>query len=296
MTIPTAVIERALAGAMAERPVGTVRISRRVPLTGGDISAVERLFTSHGTFVLKSPPRALPGACRAEADGLDALRASRTPLTIPAVVACEEAASPFLILSDLGSGHAGADTDERIGQGLAALHRATAPQFGFPGETFCGATAQPNAWSDRWVEFYGRHRLEHQLTRASRAGLLSASDIGVIARLITRLDELLHEPPEGPALIHGDLWSGNLHITAGGEPALIDPAAYYAHREAELAMMRLFGGFSARVYGAYHEAFPLEAGWPDRVGVYQLYHLINHLNLFGRSYHTRVMDLARQYL
>lgn len=296
MTVPTALVEKALAGAAGQRAGIATRIERRVRLAGGDISAVERLHTNHGTYILKSLPRDLPGLLRAEADGLEALRGSGTPLAVPSVIACVEGPNAFLILEDLGSGPAGTHLDERIGFGLAALHRCGAPRFGFPRDNFCGATSQPNTWTDSWTDFYGRQRLGHQMTLASRARLLSASDTSVIEQLISRLDTLLQEPEEGTALIHGDLWSGNLHVTAAGDPALIDPAVYYAHREAELGMMQLFGGFPSRVYDAYHEAFPLEPGWQDRSDIYQLYHLLNHLNLFGRSYYARVMAVARRYI
>jgi fructosamine-3-kinase len=116
----------------------------------------------------------------------------------------------------------------------------------------------------------------------------------VLDRMVRRLDRWLAEPA-APSLIHGDLWSGNLHITTGGAPALLDPAVYYAHREAEFGIMTLFGGFPARVYEAYDEVFPLEAGWRDRVPIYQLYHLLNHLNLFGAGYHTQTMAIARRF-
>jgi fructosamine-3-kinase len=107
---------------------------------------------------------------------------------------------------------------------------------------------------------------------------------------------VLVEPPQGPALVHGDQWSGNLHTAADGSPALIDPAAYYAHREAEFGMMTLFGGFSPRVYAAYDEALPLAAGWRERNPLYQLYHLMNHLNLVGAGYHGQVMGIVKRYV
>ena len=104
------------------------------------------------------------------------------------------------------------------------------------------------------------------------------------------------EPANGPSLVHGDLWTGNLHRDAGGRPAILDPAAYFAHREAELGMMTLFGGFPERVFAAYQEAFPLEPGWRDRQALYQLYHVMNHLNLFGGGYHAGTMAIVRRYV
>jgi fructosamine-3-kinase len=287
-----AVLVQSVLGRALGQPV---RIDRRTPLGGGDISQVERLDTTAGRFVLKSDRHAIAGLFRAEAEGLAALAASGTSLRVPQVVACRNEAPSFLILEDLGHGRCRPDDDERFGRGLAELHRAGADRFGFAQDNFCGATPQPNPWTDRWVDFYGRARLGHQLELADRSGLLSVNERQQVERLIARLDSWLTEPAEGPALIHGDLWSGNRHVSADGTPAVIDPAASYAHREAELGMMTLFGSFSSRVFAAYEEAFPLEAEWRDRNPLYQLYHLMNHLNLFGPGYHGQVMTVVRRF-
>ena len=293
MTLPAPLVEQAI-----EQVTGApARIRRRTRLGGGDICLVDRLDTSAGSFVLKSVgARTVPGLFTAEAEGLRALRHSGTSLTIPNVITCRDEHPSFLVLEDLGQGTPGRDVDERVGRGLAELHRSGAESFGFARDNFCGATPQPNPRTTGWIEFYGRARIGHQLALATRARLLSPADGRLLDTLIARLDTWLTEPPEGPALIHGDLWSGNLHVAASGLPALIDPAAYFAHREAELGMMALFGGFSERVYAAYHEAFPLDAGWRERNPLYQLYHLMNHLNLFGRGYHAQVMAVVRRYV
>jgi protein-ribulosamine 3-kinase len=274
---------------------GPVRIIRRAPLGGGSINRTERVDTDAGSFVLKTNPHARAGLFRAEADGLAALRDSRTSLVVPAVVACEETAPAFLVIEYLPRGVPTEGFDEQLGRGLAELHRTTSTRYGFERDNFCGATPQPNPWTDRWVEFYGAARLGYQLRLASDAGRLSSDEARRLERLVARLGTWLPEPAEGPALIHGDLWAGNLHVTPDGGPAIIDPAVYFAHREAELGMMHLFGGFSPRVFAAYDEAFPLDAGWRERLGLYQLYHVMNHLNLFGRGYHAQVMAMAGRY-
>lgn len=130
---------------------------------------------------------------------------------------------------------------------------------------------------------------------AERAGLLGSAEQQRAMRLATSLERWLDEPVEGPALIHGDLWSGNLHSSPSGQPALIDPAVYYGHREAELGMMLLFGGFSARTFAAYHETWPLEPGWRERMPIYQLYHVLNHLNLFGGAYHAQAIAIVNRF-
>ena len=291
---PDRAIERAI-----ERTLGApVRILRRVPLGGGSINDTTHIETTVGAFVVKAHRRAPARMFQAEADGLNALRASGTTLAIPRVIAVgadEPGASSFLVLEHLAAGRRRADFDEALGRGLAELHRATTGRFGFHTDNYCGATPQPNPWTSRWIDFYAASRLGHQRRLATDAGLLSSTEAQRIESLIARLDTWIGEPVGGPSLIHGDLWSGNLHADTEGRPALIDPAACYAHREAELGMMTLFGGFSARVFAAYDEAFALEAGWRDRNPLYQLYHLMNHLNLFGGGYHGQVMGIVRQF-
>jgi fructosamine-3-kinase len=292
MTGLAAAVETALGRALG----GSVRITRRVPLGGGSISRTEHLQTTAGEFVLKSTAGAPGDLVRAEADGLVALAQSGTTLAIPRVIASRVDPPAFLVLEYLEAGPRRRDFDDALGRGLAELHRATAAGFGFAGDNFCGSTPQPNPWTGRWLDFYRDARLGHQIRLAGNAGRLSSRDLQDAERLIARIDRLIQEPASGPSLIHGDLWSGNLHTDAAGRPALLDPAVYYGHREAELGMMTLFGGFPRRVFDAYHDAFPLESGWEERNPLYQLYHLLNHLNLFGAGYHGQVMSVVRRHV
>jgi fructosamine-3-kinase len=272
-----------------------VEIHSREPLGGGSINDVALLRTSAGPFVLKSSRRSGAAAMlRAEAAGLEALAASGTPLAVPRTVVVHGDPEPFLVLEYLDASPRANAFDDLVGAGLAALHRATAEQFGFSHDNFCGATPQPNPWTGSWVAFYGAWRIGHQLALAVDAGRLTQSEARLVDRLIMRMGDWIDEP-EAPSLIHGDLWSGNLHRDGAGRPALLDPAVYYAHREAEVGMMTLFGGFSVRVFDAYHDAFPLEPGWRDRQPIYQLYHLMNHLNLFGAGYHGQVTSIVRRF-
>ena len=262
-------------------------------LGGGSINLVERIEAAGGTVIRKSHHRAPPGFFRAEADGLRALAKSGTALVVPAVI--DEGDGAFLVIEDLGDGARAGDFDARLGAGLAQLHRATAPQFGFERDNFCGLTPQRNQWCDRWVDFYRDRRLGDQQSLAVSNDLLSPSDAAKLDRLRARLSDSIDEPADGPSLIHGDLWSGNVHTTRDGRPALIDPAVSYSHREAELGMMTLFGGFSPRVFAAYDDAWRLEPGWRERLPLYELYHLLNHLNLFGAGYHGQVMAVVRRF-
>jgi fructosamine-3-kinase len=220
----------------------------------------------------------------AEARGLGWL-AEAGALRIPRVVVVSrpEDAAQFLVLELLESGRPARDFDERLGQGLAALHRFGAPGFGLDHDNFIGRLPQSNATAATWVEFYRTRRLEAQLRMAVDGGHATDRMRRGFERLFAELPDLVG-PAEPPARLHGDLWGGNLLCDDAGAPCLIDPAVYGGHREIDLAMMRLFGGFGARVFAAYEEAWPLPDGSAERVALYQLYPLMVHVNLFGGGY------------
>lgn len=284
-------IERALADALDE----PVHITSTATLGGGCINEAARIDTNRGPYFLKHNARG--GALfSTEAAGLEAMRASGTSLAIPSVIAFADpapGAPGFLVASFLEPGPRGPDFDEALGRGLAELHGTTRPAFGFDIDTYCGETVQPNPDTPRWIDFYRDHRLGHQLALGRSRGLYDGAATASFERLLDRLDTLLDEPA-APALIHGDLWSGNLHAD-GHRPALVDPAAYFGHPEAELGMMTLFGGFSRRVFDAYAEASMASPDWRARNPLYQLYHVMNHATLFGGSYVAQAVELAARY-
>lgn len=192
---------------------------------------------------------------------------------------------------------------ERFGRRFARLHRSTADRedrpgrFGFEDDNFLGTTPQPNPWTDDWVGFFREHRLGHQLRLARSSGASDPELDRLGGRLLDRLDEWLDLPDEPGCLLHGDLWSGNFLCDDSGEPVIVDPAAYVGHREADLAMTRLFGGFDPVFYDAYEEAWPLPPGateQEERDAVYRLYHLLNHLNLFGGGYRGQCIEVMRR--
>lgn len=245
-------------------------------LAGGDISNAYLLTLEDGRQVfLKShsaPPR---NFFRAEASGLDWLRETKT-LRIPEVLAVSD---DFLALEYLESAPKSPGFDEALGHGLAALHRHAPGQVD---DNFIGILPQSNTPAGNWVDFYVERRLQVQLRKAIDSGK-GPAEWGVrFERLYRALPNFIPEEPL--SRLHGDLWGGNLLIGPQGEPCLIDPAVYSGHREVDLAMMRLFGGFADEVFEAYGEAFPLKPGHEERVPLYQLYPLLVHVNLFGSSY------------
>lgn len=259
-------------------------------LAGGDINDAFAIELADGRSIfVKSHANAPEGFFEAEARGLGWL-AEAGCLATPKVLACSSHPA-FLALELMQGGRRVSDFDDRLGRGLAALHRFGAPSFGLDHDNFIGRLPQSNRAHDDWPTFYGQERLLPQIEMAARRGLLAGSLRRRLDALLDRLEELCG-PSEPPSRLHGDLWGGNLHRTADGLPALIDPAVYGGHREVDLAMMRLFGGFSSRVFSAYAEAWPLAKGAEERVPLYQLYPVLVHVNLFGGGYVSQVSGLV----
>jgi protein-ribulosamine 3-kinase len=256
-------------------------------LAGGCINAVSRLTTASGrTVVLKRLDAPPAGFTAGEAAGLRSLAVAAGP-RIPAVLF---ETAELLVLEDLGAGEPGPRHWQDLGHALAALHAAPASTFGFPCTTFLGRTPLDNTSADDGWLFFAERRLLALARQAlpTEAGLRAG--IGSIA---ARLRELV--PEQAPALLHGDLWSGNLHACAGGGIALIDPAAYCGWPEADLAMTTLFGGVPATLLAAYQERRPLAPGYAARIDLYNLVHLLNHLLLFGASYAPAVARSIARY-
>jgi fructosamine-3-kinase len=263
-------------------------VSQAGSLSGGDINQAHQIALADGRrLFVKTNARSPRGMFAAEARGLRWL-AEPGALRIPEVVAVSrpEDAHQFLVLELIASGRPADDFDESLGRGLAALHRAGAPDFGLEHDNFIGWLPQENAPAATWTEFYRTRRLEPQLRRAVDEGTATPRMRRGFDQLFRVLDDLIGSPElcEPPARLHGDLWNGNLLCDDGGAPCLIDPAVYGGHREIDLAMMRFFGGFGARVFAAYEEVWPLADGSQARVPLYQLYPLMVHVNLFGGGY------------
>jgi len=252
-------------------------------VTGGSIGGGYRWRGAGGAMFVKIAARAAEAAFAAEAAGLAELAAARA-LRVPQVRARGHTdAAAFLALEWIEAGPAGGECERRLGEGLAMLHAVRAQRYGWRQDNTIGRTPQANGWMDGWVEFFRERRLRPQLGLAARNGFAPLlADRG--GELLESLPALLagHEPPA--SLLHGDLWGGNWLASATGEPVIFDPAVYFGDREADIAMTRLFGGFGAGFYRAYEGAAPLPAGAPLRAELYNLYHVLNHANLFAGGY------------
>ncbi len=267
-------------------------IMRTTPVGGGDISAAARVETAAGSWLIKWRTSAPADFFAAEADGLQHLRQAGT-LPVPGVLAYADAAQPAWIALEWLASSTRYDP-AALGQGLAALHRQTGPHFGWHRDNFIGSLPQPNAPSSDWPSFWRDQRLAPQVRYARQAGRISGERAQRLEQLMQRVPALLDHQP-APALLHGDLWSGNVITTADGQPALIDPAVSYGDRETDLAFAALFGGFGAAFFDAYSAAWPLPAGWQQRRPLYQLYWLLVHLTLFGAGYGSSVDRVLAQY-
>ena len=265
------------------------------PVSGGDVNQALVLETGEGHFFLKINTAPVSGRMfETEAAGL-AVLASTGSIKTPAVLGFGSTAEgSFLLMEHIETGYRPAGFWEKFGAALAELHRNAAPNFGLDHDNFIGSLSQPNCQHDNWPDFYINERLLPQLDIAKQQTRLQPVDFQGFETLFNRLADLC--PTEPPALVHGDFWSGNFLCDTGGQPVLIDPATCYAHREMDLAMSRLFGGFDRPFYRSYEEAWPLAPGFEQRLPVYQLYYLLVHVNLFGGGYVGSVRSALKQFI
>lgn len=274
-----------------------VKIERRKSVGGGCISKTSLITLSNGEVLfLKEDGNSSPGLMRGEALGLEALDSSEGP-RVPKVFALgENDEGQFLLIEPIETGKRASDFMSSFGAELAALHAAVrSDRFGFHVDNYIGTTPQKNEWQESWIRFFGERRLRFQIDRAFGMRLADEPLKAGVYRLIESLDRFLVEP-DGASILHGDLWGGNYMVDRDGRPVLIDPAVYFGHPEADLAMTELFGGFGREFYRAYDEELGIDAGYSERRDLYNLYHMLNHLNLFGRSYLGSVERIVTHYL
>ena len=259
------------------------------PVSGGCINRCYRVHGDGQDYFLKTHPSPPDRFFQAEAAALRAL-AEAGVIRVPEVIACNQQG---LLLEYLPPSPIAPGYWQTLGQQLAELHQIEAPCFGFDADNFCGLTPQSNLQQSDGYQFFAEQRLGYQAKLARRKGLLEQQDFDNILHLSRQLDRWI--PHQPACLIHGDLWSGNIYCS-NGEPVLLDPASYWGWAEADLAMTRLFGGFDDTFYRSYELHNRSVGGWQKRAELYNLYHLLNHLNLFGESYLGQVRSITRAFL
>ena len=285
----------ALSAALAAATGRRVAARPGPAVAGGSINKCVQWPSSEGTLFVKLAEAGRLDMFEAEAAGLREL-ATAGAVRVPAVLGFGHSGDrAFLALEWIDFGSASAGTEAALGEQLARLHCTTAGRFGWHRDNTIGATPQPNAWSADWADFFGRQRIGFQLDLVERGGD-SGRWLERGRRLVERLPTLLAGHRPRASLLHGDLWGGNWAADASGAPVIFDPATYYGDREADLAMTRLFGGFGAEFYAAYESAWPLEAGAEMRRDLYNLYHVLNHLNLFGGGYRGQAERMIERLL
>ncbi len=267
-----------------ERATGQSLAGGRISmLSGGDINSAYLLETPSLSWFVKVNRPALSFMFEAEAAGLKELAGTKA-VKVPTFIAHGETEQySYLVLEHIALGRLDGDSAALLGEQLAALHRQQQPFFGWHIDNTIGSTAQHNDRNEDWVSFWREKRLLQQLRFAANSGyagkLQSRGE-----QLAAKLDAFFTSHRPHPSLLHGDLWGGNAAADPSGQPVIYDPACYYGDREADIAMTELFGGFSPAFYQAYHDSYPLDPGYKTRKILYNLYHIINHLNLFGSGY------------
>jgi len=300
-----------IAAHISETTGETFSLDNRHSVSGGCINQGYSISSSSRTYFAKINQASQIAMFEAEALGLQQMRATQTIRVPEPICWGTEGNSAYIVLEwlDLGS-RGGERAWEEMGRKLAAMHKYTPPTppllsrgeepnstllrgvFGWDINNTIGSTVQINNWTVNWAEFWAEHRIGYQLKLARpRGGHFPEGEC-----LLEVIPELLagHEPQ--PSLVHGDLWAGNARVTSVGEPIIFDPAAYFGDREVDIAMTELFGGFSAQFYRGYNQVWPLEGGYDQRKTLYNLYHILNHFNLFGGSYESQANQMINRIL
>ncbi|MGV0026728.1 fructosamine kinase family protein [Phormidesmis priestleyi] len=269
------------------------KVGDRTSVSGGCINQGYKVTNGKHTFFVKLNRASQFSMFEAEALGLKELSATGTILVPKPICYGVASDSAYIVLEWLEFGRGKGESWQKMGQELAKLHQVRkSTAFGWERNNTIGATPQINTWTSDWTDFFTQHRIGYQLQLAKqRGGNFSQGD-----RLLAAIPELLMNHKPRPSLVHGDLWSGNAAFTRSGEPVIFDPATYWGDREVDIAMTELFGGFPSEFYQSYNQTWPLDAGYKQRKTLYNLYHVLNHFNLFGGSYESQANQMIRSLL
>lgn len=288
------ILLKQLSAALSEQLKVKIHINDAKSVHGGDINESFRIATNEGYFFVKmNDAKRFPEMFAQEYAGLLELR-SAGALQAPKPLAYGSVGGrAYLVQEFLTKGQAVTDFWDDFAVSLARQHRVTKPHFGNPGTNYLGTLKQYNTPYSNWAVFYAFNRLLPLIRMAYDQQIVDKQMVQQVESLCRQLPQLF--PAEAPALLHGDLWSGNFMVGANGKACVFDPAVYYGHREMDLAMTRLFGGFDTRFYYAYQAAYPLLPGWQQRIGICQLYPLLVHLILFGGNYYNSIREVLQSY-
>ncbi len=269
------------------------RFCRQQSLAGGSVNSAFLLTGENSRYFVKTNQAGRVSMFEAEACGLQELATSQTLRVPESVCYGEDGSKSYIVLEYLALD--GSANQVQLGQQLAAMHRVTAAQFGWKIDNTIGATPQPNSWQDNWPTFWRDQRLGFQLQLAANNGY--GGELQTLGeRLLADMDQLFTGRNIQASMLHGDLWGGNVAGLHDGTPVIFDPAFYYGDRETDLAMTYVFGGFTADFYAAYQNAWPLDDGFEMRKMLYNIYHIINHLNMFGGGYHGQAIQMMKSLL
>jgi fructosamine-3-kinase len=273
------------------------KIKSFTTLSGGCISDAFKVTTIDGSnYFLKYNPSTSKDMFIKEANGLKELSKANA-IRIPEVLSFDE---DYILLDYIPTGNRKKNFFEDFGRSFAEMHKFSSNTFGFFEDNYIGSNPQINIPDEKekinWTLFYFNKRILFQLQLAKRFGNATEELRKAISKLENKIEDIIKGSEEKPSLLHGDLWSSNYMVDENGDAVLIDPAVYYGHREADLGMTKLFGGFSTEFYRAYNETFPLEDGYEYRENIYKLYHVLNHLNLFGGGYYSQALSIIKFYI
>jgi protein-ribulosamine 3-kinase len=270
------------------------KISNATALSGGDINDVYQVETDKENIVVKiNDLKRFPEMLEKEFRALAFLKSANKAIYPRPIAHFSDDESQYLAMEYVAQGSNSSKGQKLLGQYLADQHRCSNESFGWEEDNYIGSLPQINTTKSNWSDFYAENRILYQIKTAFDNGIINKEVLNKVERFCAKIEEIF--PTELPALLHGDLWGGNYFIDQNHQPLFYDPAVYYGHREIDIAMTRLFGGFSTEFYESYNESFPLEKGWENRIQYGQLYPNLVHLNLFGVGYLSSVVDVVGRF-